>query len=208
MLSCVCNGCLFFSRHQLVRMRKAFNDDDNFDFLMTEYPTPEQPNNQDSRRRIPLSRQTIRQLEKQTAQQPIIRKQQPPPPPPQTQQPVQQPAQQPAQFSPDEKTNEVMTVIDSYKTAIDEINRRVNTLTEQNDYQQEVIEKQQAEIEDLKCLVDILFNEEKPITNQHKEEPKKPAKAERKKKPKETSVNTALIIQYIVIVIVLIRSFF
>ena len=181
-------------------MRKTFNDDDNFDFLMTEYPTPEQPNSQDSRRRIPLSRQTIRQLEKQTAQQPITRKQQPPPPPLAT--------QQPAQFSPDEKINDVMTVIDSYKTAIDEINRRVNTLTEQNDYQQEVIERQQAEIEDLKCLVDILFNEEKPITNQHKEEPKKTAKAEHKKKPKETSINTALIIQYIVMVIILIRSFF
>lgn len=186
-------------------MRKTFNDDDNFDFLMTEYPTPEQPNSQDSRRRIPLSRQTIRQLEKQTTQQPITRKQQPPPPPPLA---TQQPVQQPAQFSPDEKINDVMTVIDSYKTAIDEINRRVNTLTEQNDYQQEVIEKQQAEIEDLKCLVDILFNEEKSITNQHKEEPKKAVKAEHKKKPKETSINTALIIQYIVIAIVLIRSFF
>ena len=179
-------------------MRKTFDDDDNFDFLMTEYPTPEQPNSQDSRRRIPLSRQT--------AQQPITRKQQPPPP-----------AQQPAQFSPDEKTNEVMTVIDSYKTAIDEINRRVNTLTEQNDYQQEIIEKQQAEIEDLKCLVDILFNEEKPITNQHKEEPKKAAKAEHKKKQHEDepkakhafkpSIDVTLIINYIFMVIILIRSF-
>ena len=162
---------------------------DDIDYLMGEYPTPEQPNSQDSRRRIPLSRQTIRQLEKQTVQQPIVRKQQPTPPQ----------RHPPVQPSSDEKINELMTVIDSYKTAIDEINKRVNALTEQNEYQQEVIEKQQTEIEDLKCLVDILFNEEKP-----KAEPK----AEHKKKPKKTSTNTALIINYIFMVIILIRSFF
>ena len=130
-------------------------------------------------------------------------------------QPVQlqhiQPQPKPVQPQPvqqslsNEKVAELTTIINSYKTAIDEINKHVDSLTKQNDYLQEAVENQQTEIEDLKVLVNILFNQDKlPKASQPEEVEETP----KKKHNIMTQINKPLIVYNILIIILFIRSFF